>query len=101
MLSKAKSITPRFRLGRPFMKDVKLLENNTGLNARVASISNKLPFMSQLSSFMNNPSNVKAPIYPNGRSFELKDPIDRGSYKYLFYDPSTHAEALYRKSLSK
>lgn len=87
--------------GRPFIKDVKLLENNTGLNAGVAPISSKLPFMNQVASFMNNPSNVKAPSYPNGRTFELNDPIDRGSYKYLFYDPSTYAEALYRKSLSK
>ena len=50
---------------------------------------------------MNNPFNVEAPSYPNGRTFELKDPVDRGSYKYLFYDPSTHTEALYRKSFSR
>ena len=57
--------------------------------------------MNQVSSFMNNPFNVKAPSYPNGRIFKLKDPVNRGSYKYLFYDPSTHVEALYRKSLTK
>ena len=83
--------------GRPFFKDVKLLEESTGLSAGVQSISARIPFLNQMYTFLKSPFKNEAPYYPNGRQFEKGDPVNVGEYKHIFYDPSTHAEAHYRK----
>lgn len=96
------------KFGHPKMKDVKLLEKTTGLNAHVLPISEKIKYDNYLQEFneafkkgdaetvgnmFDNPK-----LYPDGYPVKLM----KGTYSYtdypyfnLFYNPATEADLNY------
>lgn len=96
--------------GTPTLQDFRLLEQQTGLNAGVAPVSeyesaihtlNEMK-SAKISDIMNG--TVKPFVYPNGREVDLsKAKIDhelglikKAKYNNVFYDPATRAEYNWR-----
>lgn len=92
--------------GTPTLADFRLLEQQTGLNAGVAPISEYQNAINSLNSMLNPTiqdimnGTVKPYVYPNGREVEFSPNkvkkelrlIQRSKYNNVFYDPATWAE---------
>ena len=90
-------------LGTPTLEDYRLLEQQTGLSAGVEDISGLKKFITQLKTAPDG-SIFK---YPNGRpvkvgdayKYKLRDELlhmQKIPYNKVFYDPTTHAEDLFK-----
>lgn len=91
--------------GTPKLKDVRLLEELTGLKSGVSKLDkNAMKIINDAKGFdklpLNEAEQVMKQTYPNGRGVNFIN--DRESYitselpyNSLFYDPATHAEADY------
>ena len=91
--------------GTPKLKDVRLLEELTGLKSGVSNLDkNAMKIISSAKGFdklpLNEAEQVMKQTYPNGRGVNFVN--DRESYitselpyNSLFYDPATHAEVNY------
>lgn len=91
--------------GTPKLKDVRLLEELTGLKSGVSKLDkNAMKIINDAKGFdklpLNEAEQVMKQTYPNGRGVNFIN--DRESYitselpyNSLFYDPATHAEANY------
>lgn len=91
--------------GTPKLKDVRLLEELTGLKSGVTKLDkNAMKIINDAKGFdklsLNEAEQVMKQTYPNGRGVNFIN--DRESYitselpyNSLFYDPATHAEANY------
>lgn len=91
--------------GTPKLKDVRLLEELTGLKSGVTKLDkNAMKIINDAKGFdklsLNEAEQVMKQTYPNGRGVNFIN--DRESYitselpyNGLFYDPATHAEANY------
>lgn len=92
--------------GTPTLADIRLLEQQTGLNAGVAPISEYSNAINVLNRMINPniqdilDGTVKPYVYPNGREIDFiprkikkeLDLIQRAKYNNVFYDPATWAE---------
>ncbi len=91
--------------GTPKLKDVKLLEDMTGLKSGVSSLDNNaVKLINDANRFdkltLDEAERVMNQTYPNGRSVNFindREAYITGQLPYnnLFYDPTTHAESNY------
>lgn len=91
--------------GTPKLKDVRLLEEMTGLKSGVSKLNNNaIKIINDAKGFdklsLNEAEQVMKQIYPNGRNVDFVN--DREAYitgelpyNNLFYDPATYAEDKY------
>ena len=91
------------RFGRPKVKDIRLLEQTTGLKSGISSTKDIPRFraikqsdldnvlLDEMEDYINN-----LPVFNNGRRFDWRKWGDyegvQYPYKNFFYDPATHAE---------
>ena len=91
------------KFGRPKVKDVRLLEQTTGLKSGISSTRDIPRFRDIKQSDLNNvlPDEMEdyvnnLPVFTNGRRFNWRKWDDyegvQYPYKNFFYDPATHAE---------
>ena len=91
------------KFGRPKVKDVRLLEQTTGLKSGISSTRDIPRFRDIKQSDLNNvlPDEMEdyvnnLPVFNNGRRFNWRKWDDyegvQYPYKNFFYDPATHAE---------
>lgn len=95
--------------GTPTLADFRLLEQQTGLNAGVAPISEYSNAIYSLNNILrgNSVSNIRPYIYPNGREVDLTPKkikrelnlIQKAKYNNVFYDPATYAEFNWKNSI--
>lgn len=91
------------KFGRPKVKDIRLLEQTTGLKSGISSTADIPRFRAIKQSDLNNvlPDEMEdyvnnLPVFNNGRRFNWRKWNDyegvQYPYKNFFYDPATHAE---------
>lgn len=99
--------------GTPTLADFRLLEQQTGLDAGVASISEYQNAINSLNSMLHPTiqdimnGTVKPYVYPNGREVDfIPDHIEKElnlmqkvPYNKVFYDPASHVEFNWKNSI--
>ena len=99
------------KFGRPKVKDVRLLEETTGLKSYIHPIEDAQKFRAiDYNTIMNTPIEQmesvieQLPVFNNGRKFNYMKSSDykgvQYPYRNFFYDPATTAESKFTFSLS-